>query len=162
VTAVWVAAPHEAADVAELLIAFRDWFASGEPSTESMGASVASLIGDPATEYLLGRTEEGKGPCGVCQLRFRHSVWTATLDCWLEDLYVADAGRGRGVGRALVELACERARLRGAARIELDTNETNTTAIALYESLGFSATSKAHGSATGRDIFMGRRLGASQ
>jgi ribosomal protein S18 acetylase RimI-like enzyme len=162
VTAVWVAGAGEAADVTRLLVAFRDWFESAEPSAESMATSVATLIEDPATEYLLGRAEEDEEACGVCQLRFRHSVWTATSDCWLEDLYVAEAARGRGVGRALVQLAFERARMRGAARIELDTNETNTTAIALYESLGFSAASKAHGPATGRDIFMGGRIGASQ
>ena len=157
-TAVWVATSADADDVSRLLLAFRDWFASEEPSAESMAASVAALIEDPATEYLLGRVGEGEPPCGVCQLRFRHSVWTGTPDCWLEDLYVADAGRGRGLGRALVELAFERARRRGAERIELDTNETNAAAIALYESLGFSTASKVHGPLTGRDVFMGRRL----
>lgn len=157
--AVWVATAGDAADVTRLLLAFRDWFESKEPNGQSMAASVAALIENPATEYLLGRPNDGESPCGVCQLRFRHSVWTGTPDCWLEDLYVSAAARGRGVGRALVEFAFERARARGAARIELDTNETNATAIALYESLGFSAKSKLHGPASGRDLFMGRRLG---
>jgi ribosomal protein S18 acetylase RimI-like enzyme len=161
VSAAWVAKPSETGEVTRLLLAFRDWFESGRPSAESMAASVATLIEDPATEYLLGRVEGDEAPCGVCQLRFRHSVWTGTPDCWLEDLYVTSTARGHGVGRALVQLAFERAGLRGAARIELDTNEANATANALYESLGFSVTSKAHGPATGRDIFMGRRLGAS-
>ena len=79
-------------------------------------------------------------------------------DCWLEDLYVEEPARGRGLGRALVEAACERARTRGARRIELDTNESNQAAIALYESCGFSAASKEHGAANGRDLFFGRRL----
>ena len=155
---VWVAQRDEAADVSRLLLAFRDWFESDQPSADSMSASVALLIGDPATEYLLGRVEEGAQPCGVCQLRFRHSVWTATPDCWLEDLYVEEQARGRGLGGALVALAFERASARGAARIELDTNEHNLGAIALYESLGFSSSSKVHGPLSGRDIFMGRRL----
>jgi ribosomal protein S18 acetylase RimI-like enzyme len=116
------------------------------------------LLEDAGTEYLLGSLDERTAPCGVCQLRFRHSVWTSTEDCWLEDLFVADEARGHGVGRALVELAIERARARGAARIELDTSESNTAAIALYESLGFSATSKTHRELTGRDLFMGLRL----
>ncbi len=155
---VWVAQRHEADHVSRLLLAFRDWFHSEEPSGESMAASVELLICDRATEYLLGSVEKGAQPCGVCQLRFRHSVWTGRPDCWLEDLYVEEHARGRGLGAALVTFACERASARGAQRIELDTNEDNTGAIALYESLGFSSASKVHGPLTGRDVFMGRRL----
>jgi len=158
VSEVWVAPPHETLAVAALLIAFRDWMHESEPADGAIAASVATLMEDPATEYLLGAGAAGEAPCGVCQLRFRHSVWTSSPDCWLEDLYVEAPARGRGVGRALVELALERARARGAARIELDTNERNGGAIALYESLGFSSSSKAHGAMNGRDIFMGRRL----
>jgi len=155
---VWVAAPGEAAHVTRLLLAFRDWFQSDHPSADSMAASVELLITDGGTEYLLGALEDRAQPCGVCQLRFRHSVWTATPDCWLEDLYVEEAARGHGLGGALVGLAFERASARGARRVELDTNEANTGAIALYESLGFSSSSKVHGPLTGRDLFMGRRL----
>lgn len=155
---VWVAGPHEAADVTRLLLAFRDWFHSPQPSAESMASSVERLLDDPATEYLLGTAAAGERPSGVCQLRFRHSVWTGTPDCWLEDLFVDDQVRGLGLGAALVELAIERAHIRGAQRIELDTNEDNTGAIALYESLGFSAKSKVHGDLRGRDVFMGRRV----
>jgi ribosomal protein S18 acetylase RimI-like enzyme len=157
VTEVWLATPAEAADVTRLLVAFRDWLGDRSPSASSVAASVERLVADADTEYLLGALAAGQPPCGVCQLRYRHSIWTATPDCWLEDLYVEDAGRRSGVGRALVEAAIERARARGAARIELDTNEENTPAIALYESLGFSQRSKAHGHLQGRDVFMGRR-----
>jgi len=153
-----LARSDEAGEVTRLLIAFRDWLEEDQPGDESFAASVARLFGDPATEFLLGGLEPGSPPCGVCQLRFRHSVWTDSPDCWLEDLYVEQPARGSGVGRALVELASERALARGAARIELDTNEHNRGAIALYESLGFSASSKAHGELSGRDVFMGRRL----
>jgi ribosomal protein S18 acetylase RimI-like enzyme len=144
--------------VARLLIAFRDWFGSDTPSAESMAASVALLLEDSSTEFLLASATGGEQPAGVCQLRFRHSVWTGTPDCWLEDLYVDEGARGQGLGSALVQFSFERAVARGARRIELDTNEVNTAAIALYESLGFSRSSKVHGPNTGRDIFMGRRL----
>jgi len=158
VTDVWIAQPGEAAHVARLLLAFRDWFESPQPSAESMVQSVALLLEDSATEFLLAGAQGRELPAGVCQLRFRHSVWTATPDCWLEDLYVQESARGQGLGSALVRFAFERAGARGARRIELDTNESNTGAIALYESLGFSHSSKVHGPLTGRDIFMGRRL----
>ena len=154
-----LALSDEAGEVTRLLIAFRDWLEEDQPSDEAFAASVARLFDDPATEFLLGVVEPGSPPCGVCQLRFRHSVWTDSPDCWLEDLYVEQPARGSGVGRALVELAFERALARGARRIELDTNEHNLGAIALYESLGFSASSKTHGELRGRDLFLGRRLG---
>jgi GNAT superfamily N-acetyltransferase len=155
---VWVAGEGEAAEVARLLLAFRDWMRGDQPSAESMAASVAKLLGDPATEYLLGGASRDQRPSGVCQLRFRHSVWTGAPDCWLEDLFVEERQRGRGIGGAIVRFACERAAARGARRIELDTNEDNRGAIALYESLDFSSSSKPHGELRGRDIFMGRRL----
>lgn len=155
---VWPAQPHEAAQVTRLLIAFRDWLESDLPPDDAFAASVARLIAQPGAEFLLGSIGRDASPCGVCQLRFRHSVWTDSPDCWLEDLFVEEHARGQGVGGALVVAAFERARVRGARRIELDTNEHNHGAIALYESLGFSSSSKAHGSLTGRDVFMGRQL----
>ncbi len=155
---VWPARVDQAAEVTRLLIAFRDWLGEDRPDDAAFAASVAQLLTDPSTEFLLGSVAAGTPASGVCQLRFRHSVWTSSPDCWLEDLYVEADARGRGLGRALVELAFERAGARGARRIELDTNEDNGAAIALYESLGFSASSKAHGELRGRDVFMGRPL----
>jgi len=153
---VWRATPDDAADVTRLLLAFRDWFEGAVPSEQQMRDSVERLIVDPNTEFLLAALADRA--TGVCQLRFRHSVWVSSEDCWLEDLFVEEGARGMGLGRTLVLAACERASERGAQRIELDTNESNAGAIALYESLGFSAASKVHGAVHGRDLFMGRRL----
>lgn len=55
----------------------------------------------------------------------------------LYDLFVAPAGRRRGVGRALMQAAAEHARAAGAARLELATAKTNHPAQALYRSLGW-------------------------
>jgi ribosomal protein S18 acetylase RimI-like enzyme len=154
---IWRAAHADVADVTRLLVEFRDWNEDTGPDERAMRDSVERLVGDPNTEFLLAAPPEGAA-AGVCQLRFRHSVWTSSEDCWLEDLFVEERLRGHGLGRALVLTAFDRAAARGARRIELDTNERNTGAIALYESLGFSASSKTHGALDGRDIFLGRRL----
>ena len=130
-----LATPDDAADVARLMIGFRDWQGRDEPSDASIEESVGRLLADPNTEYLLA----GDPPAGVLQLRFRHSVWTGTDDAHLEDLFVDGSARGSGLGRALVNAAIERARERGCARIELDANERNDPAVALYESVGFSS-----------------------
>jgi ribosomal protein S18 acetylase RimI-like enzyme len=55
----------------------------------------------------------------------------------LNDLYVVDAARGRGVGRALMERAREHALETGATGLFLQTARDNTRAQRLYESLGY-------------------------
>lgn len=55
----------------------------------------------------------------------------------LNDLFVAPAARGGGVGRALLQAAAAQARVRGAASLSLSTALDNAPAQALYESLGW-------------------------
>ncbi|HWC86242.1 MAG TPA: GNAT family N-acetyltransferase [Solirubrobacteraceae bacterium] len=138
----WLARRAEAETVAELLVGFRDDLGYTWPPAASFLASVLILIERPDTEYLLAAAGEDAHAAGVCQLRFRHSVWTATEDCWLEDLFVAPEARRQGLARALVERSLARARERGCRRVELDTDEDNRAALALYESVGFSARNK--------------------
>ena len=45
--------------------------------------------------------------------------------------------RGHGVGKALMNAVLHKARLKGLTRIELTVREKNTSAIALYEKMGF-------------------------
>ena len=52
----------------------------------------------------------------------------------MED-FTAEAARGQGVGRALIEAVCERAREAGASRVYWHTHETNRTARELYDKL---------------------------
>ena len=146
-----LATEDDAGEVARLIAAFRDWQGRQEPSDASIEASVRHLLADPNTEYFVG----GEPPAGVLQLRFRHSVWTGTEDAHLEDLFVDETARRSGLGRALVDAALEHARKRGCARIELDANEANETAMRLYRSVGFGSWSDAAG---GNDLFMRLRL----
>ena len=155
-TGVWQAGPGDAAEVTRLVVAFRDWSGGTAPSPESVAESVALLLADPDTEFLLAGAPERAA--GLCQLRYRHSVWTGRPDCWLEDLFVDEGERGKGVGRALAEAALDRARARGALRIELDTDSDNEPAVALYESLGFSAYAKTPANMKGPSLLMLRRL----
>jgi GNAT superfamily N-acetyltransferase len=152
-----LAAPPEAGIVAGLLVEFRDHNGHDWPSADSFLASVERLMEQPSAEFLLGAPQDDSAPAGVCQLRYRHSVWTAADDCWLEDLFVRETARGVGLGAALVEAALDRARERGCRRVELDANEANDAALAVYRRLGFSERSKSAAGA-GRDLFLGVRL----
>jgi len=55
----------------------------------------------------------------------------------LKRLYVAPAGRGRGVGLALTQAAIDAARAAGYESIRLDTLSTMDAAQRMYERLGF-------------------------
>jgi ribosomal protein S18 acetylase RimI-like enzyme len=151
---VWPAQAEDIENVAALIAAFRSWWGKDEPTLEKIRETTAVLVDDPNTEFLLAAPGDGARPAGVCQLRYRLSVWTGADDCWLEDLYVDDSARGTGLGRALVNAAFDRARQRGCRRMELDVNEQNTAAIAFYERLGFTTEPKP----PGRTLFVSRKL----
>jgi ribosomal protein S18 acetylase RimI-like enzyme len=151
---VWLAGKEDAASVAALMAAFRDHMGRDRPADDQLRATVDALLDDPGTEYLLATPDGAAEPAGVCQLRFRLTVWTGADDCWLEDLFVASDARRSGLGRALVSAAFDRARARGCRRIELDVDEDNSSALALYRALGFSTESKP----PGRNLLIGRKL----
>ena len=79
-------------------------------------------------------------------------MWTASDDCWLEDLFVRESARQTGLGRALVDRAAARASERGCRRIELDVAIDNAVARRLYDAAGFG-TKSADG-----DLFLQRPL----
>jgi ribosomal protein S18 acetylase RimI-like enzyme len=151
---VWLAGEADVESVAALMARFRDHMGRSAPSDAEIRATVDALLQDDATEYLLAAPDGQHDPAGICQLRYRLTVWTGANDCWLEDLFVDGSARRGGLGRALVTAAFERAERRGCRRIELDVDEDNTSAIAFYRELGLSTESKP----PGRNLLVGRRL----
>lgn len=128
----------ESADVgavAKLLHDFNIEFGEPTPGPERLAVRIGQLLANGDTAVLLA----GSGPDGLAVLRFRHSIWTEGLECYLAELYVVPPCRRRGLGRALMLEAIEHARQRGADYMDLNTAESDTAARALYESLGFSS-----------------------
>jgi ribosomal protein S18 acetylase RimI-like enzyme len=125
---------EDAPFVARLLHDFNTEFGDLVPEVGLLAERVAEFIERDEAVFLLA----GEGPDGVAELRFRPSIMTGALDAYLEELYVAPAERGQGLGRALLDEAMETARRRGAARMEIGTSEGDTAARALYESAGFT------------------------
>jgi ribosomal protein S18 acetylase RimI-like enzyme len=131
-----VAGVADAVAAGRLLHDFNTEFGDDTPGPQALAERVARLLEGGDTAVLLA----GAGPDGVAVLRFRLSIWTPGLECYLAELYVAPAARGRGLGRALMIRVIETARARGADYIDLNTGEDDRAARALYESLGFTNT----------------------
>jgi len=72
---------------------------------------------------------------GIVHCIVHATTWTARDYCYLGDLFVDPAARGRGAARALIEAVYEEARRRGLARVHWLTHETNQAARALYDKL---------------------------
>jgi len=76
---------------------------------------------------------DGARIIGICHYHFHVSTWSAGPYCYLEDLYVDDAVRGGGYGRALIEAVYAAADERAAARVYWVTQTGNATARRLYD-----------------------------
>jgi len=124
----------DAETVGQLLHDFNSEFDGPTPGPRVLAARLGRLIAGDETTVLLG----GAGPHGLAVLRFRPSIWTESLECYLAELYVVPDRRGQGLGRALMEAAMDVARKGGADYMDLGTSEDDVAARSLYESLGFS------------------------
>ncbi len=123
----------DAEDVGRLLHDFNTEYDDPTPGPHRLAERIKTLLAAGDTAVLLA----GAGPDGVAVLRFRPAIWAEAPECYLAELYVAPAQRGRGLGRALMTAAIELAREAGAAWMDLGTSEADVAARALYESLGF-------------------------
>jgi GNAT superfamily N-acetyltransferase len=90
----------------------------------------------PSEDGLLLGAWDGERPLGYACLYWHFSSLAAAETVLMNDLFVAEAERGRGVGRALIEASAEVARGRGAHALEWSTEPSNVTAQRLYDSLG--------------------------
>ena len=91
----------------------------------------------PLVQALLAESDAGEA-LGFAVFFSNYSTFLTSPGVYLEDLFVIESARGRGIGRALL---CEVARIaleRGAARLEWAVLDWNTKAIAFYESAGAS------------------------
>lgn len=89
-------------------------------------------------EYLIAKVENEV--VGVCSVRFNedwHYLKTATID----ELIVSNDFRNRGIGRQLLDKACDVAREKSCYRIELHSNIGRTGAHKFYEKYGFEKSS---------------------
>jgi GNAT superfamily N-acetyltransferase len=80
---------------------------------------------------------DGGPVVGIAHYLFQANPWAAR-SCYLQDLFVGEPARGRGVGRSLIEYVAQVARDHGAARLYWLTQQDNERARLLYDKVAVS------------------------
>ena len=104
-------------------------------SAAGEGALHAIAEGEPLARCWLIRLAEET--IGYLVLTLGYSVEHGGRDGFIDDLYVIDAARGRGVGAAALEFAVAEATELGIRTLHLEAEPENERAIGLYRRRGF-------------------------
>jgi GNAT superfamily N-acetyltransferase len=116
------------------LIAGYQRFYRAEPDDDRNRAFFERFLEPSDQGLLLGAWSEGR-LVGFATLYWFHSSTKAADTVLMNDLFVVDDVRGRGIGRALIEASAEVTRARGAAHLEWFTAPDNHTAQRLYDAI---------------------------
>ena len=101
---------------------------------EEVTAFTWARILDPSSRVSMRVAEEGGKLLGFAIHHYHDSTWDIAPEGYLEDLYVDEGIRGKGVGRALVDDLVVISKRHGWRGIYWHTNEDNARARKLYDS----------------------------
>jgi GNAT superfamily N-acetyltransferase len=105
-----------------------------EATPEKLRAQLFPAQGSPAAHVVIA--EEDGAPAGFALYFFNFSTFLAKPGLYLEDLFVAPAFRGRGLGKALLLHLARIANARGCGRMEWSVLDWNEPAKGFYRALG--------------------------
>ncbi|MGH2375765.1 MAG: GNAT family N-acetyltransferase [bacterium] len=130
--------PAHCAGIVEVLNSYAaDPVGGGEPlAPEARECLVAALRDHPTALVLLALVDER--PAGIAVCFFGLSTFQARPLLNIHDLAVLPEHRGKGIGRALLAAAEDRAIKHGCCKLTLEVQDDNGRARALYESFGFA------------------------
>jgi GNAT superfamily N-acetyltransferase len=124
---------------------YAEWLPLWEGYNRFYGRFGATALPDSVTQVTWARffdayepmfamvADDGTRLVGLVHYLWHRSTTTIEPTCYLQDLFTAEAGRGRGVGRSLIEAVYEQARLAGVVNVYWRTHATNATARRLYD-----------------------------
>jgi GNAT superfamily N-acetyltransferase len=130
--------PANPTDV-ETIFALIQALAAYENLTDTCSCSVEALedhlFGDrPCAEAIVAECEDL--PVGFALFVQNYSTFLTRPGMYLEDLFVLEAYRGRGIGKALIRYLASIARDRGYGRFEWSVLDWNEPAIDFYQRMG--------------------------
>jgi len=126
------------ADTETLLSLMREYYAfDGHAFEEALARpALITLLRDPS----LGRVWlicDNNVAVGYVVLAFGYSLEYLGRDAFIDELYLRESHRGRGWGRYTLEFVEECARGFDVRSIHLEVTRHNSTAVAVYRTLGF-------------------------
>ena len=94
-----------------------------------------TLFGNPRFAEVIIAEEDGE-PAGFALFFHNYSTFLGQPGIYLEDLFVREEMRGRGIGKSLLTKLARIARERGCGRVEWAVLDWNAPSIAFYRSIG--------------------------
>ncbi len=124
---------------------FAQWLPLWEGYNAFYGRSGATALATEITQMTWARFFDEQEPMqalvaeidgkivGLAHYIFHRSTNMMNHTCYLQDLFTDKIWRGQGIGKALINAVYEQARIAGSKRVYWQTQESNLTAIKLYE-----------------------------
>jgi GNAT superfamily N-acetyltransferase len=128
--------PEELDELLPLIAGYQRFYGVREPDDERNRAFFARFTAPEAGAGVLLAARRGGRVCGFACVYWSQESIAAEDIAVLHDLFVTDAERGTGAGRALIEAAATAARSRGLRTMTWMTALDNRVAQGLYDSLG--------------------------
>jgi len=118
-----------------LVDSLADYEKLDRPSADAKKRLIADLFGPkPRIDCLLAFMDGY--PVGYAIILETYSSFLALPTLYLEDLFILEVYRKRGVGRALFETTLDEAKRRGCGRLEWTVLDWNQLAIDFYQRVG--------------------------
>ena len=111
-----------------------------QPDTVAQQRGLNAILSDPALGEILVARQNGQ-IVGMVNVLYSISTALGARVALLEDMVVAPAMRGSGLGSQLLAAAIKHAKQRGCLRITLLTDADNYAAQAFYQKQGFEKSS---------------------
>jgi GNAT superfamily N-acetyltransferase len=128
---------EEAEELLPLMRAYCDFYESA-PADEGLLEMARALIDDPAQGATFIAREAGRA-VGFATLDWKWSMLKGARLGYLEDLYVLEEARGRGIADALIAVCADRCRELGMPAMQWLTQPHNERARSVYDRSGAAA-----------------------
>ena len=129
------ARPGDEADILRLVIALAVYEREPDAVRATEDSLRETLFGDNPQVFAHLAELDGQ-TVGLALWFLTYSTWTGAPSLYLEDLYVAEASRGTGTGRALLATLAREAKARGCARMDWSVLDWNDKAKQFYLHIG--------------------------